>query len=181
MHVFCLYTGFVTDGEFNSLRTQGTNRPVSIIQLIMDSKSEARSTASKQIESFLKPTRRGKNPFHLLIKNLHVIFFFRISFAVLTTTKNLRWDLNPRSFKCYLLSLLLTLEVGPDNININNWIIIIINNVLPCLFHLRWSDSTSAASSSISYWRCGLAGRMLRRRTLLPWFHQTASTETISW
>lgn len=33
--------GFVTDGEFNSIRTMGSSRPISIIQLIMDSKAEA--------------------------------------------------------------------------------------------------------------------------------------------
>ena len=54
-----LFLGFVTDGEFNSLRTQGTSRPVSVIQLIMDAKSEARSTSSRQIESYPKPIRRG--------------------------------------------------------------------------------------------------------------------------
>ena len=50
-----LFLGFVTDGEFNSLRTQGTSRPVSVIQLIMDAESEAQSTSSRQIESSLKP------------------------------------------------------------------------------------------------------------------------------
>lgn len=57
------FLGFVTDGEFNSLRTQGAGRPVSVIQLIMDSRSEARSTASRQIESYLKPIRRGIDVF----------------------------------------------------------------------------------------------------------------------
>lgn len=32
--------GCVTDGEFNSIRTMGSGRPISIIQLIMDSKAE---------------------------------------------------------------------------------------------------------------------------------------------
>jgi hypothetical protein len=60
LHIkFDLFLGFVTDGEFNSLRTQRTSRPVAVIQLIMDAKSEALSTSSRQIESYLKPTVRG--------------------------------------------------------------------------------------------------------------------------
>ena len=51
--------GFVTDGEFNSLRTKGNHRPVSVIQLLMDAKAEAKSTPSRQIESYLTPTHRG--------------------------------------------------------------------------------------------------------------------------
>ena len=41
--MFVSFEGFVTDGEFNSLRTQGSQRPVSVIQLIMDAKGEARA------------------------------------------------------------------------------------------------------------------------------------------
>ncbi len=51
--------GYVTDGEFNSLRTQGTNRPVSVIQLIMDAKNEARAIHSKDIEKFFKSVKKG--------------------------------------------------------------------------------------------------------------------------
>ena len=47
-----LSIGFVTDGEFNSLRTQDSKRPVSVIQLIMDAKKEARAITSKKIEKF---------------------------------------------------------------------------------------------------------------------------------
>jgi len=50
-----LFTGFSTDGEFNSLRTKGSARPVSVIQLKTDARSEARSTSVRQIEQFLFP------------------------------------------------------------------------------------------------------------------------------
>ena len=41
------YTGFVSDGEFNSLRTQGEHRPVHLWQLIHDAK-ESVSRQSQQ-------------------------------------------------------------------------------------------------------------------------------------
>lgn len=49
------FTGFSTDGEFNSLRTKGSTRPVSVVQLKTDARSEARSTSVRQIERFLFP------------------------------------------------------------------------------------------------------------------------------
>ena len=52
-------SGFVTDGEFNSLRTQGSKRPVSVIQLIMDAKNEARAIPSRDIEKFFKTIKKG--------------------------------------------------------------------------------------------------------------------------
>ena len=57
--LYALYTGCVSDGEFNSLRTRGTTRPVSVIQLIMDSKAEAKSMKAVQIEAHLKPICTG--------------------------------------------------------------------------------------------------------------------------
>lgn len=57
--MFVSFEGFVTDGEFNSLRTQGSQRPVSVIQLIMDAKSEARAIPSKDIEKFFKTVNKG--------------------------------------------------------------------------------------------------------------------------
>ena len=52
--------GFVTDGEFSSLRTMGNSRPISIIQLISDARAVARSTPSRCIESYLILGRNGE-------------------------------------------------------------------------------------------------------------------------
>ena len=52
--------GFVTDGKFNSLMTKGSQRPVSIIQLIMDAKKEANSISFHWIERYLRPKHVGK-------------------------------------------------------------------------------------------------------------------------
>lgn len=60
LHVFVSLEGFVTDGEFNSLRTLGSQRPVSIIQLIMDAKKEANSISFRRIERFRRPKHVGK-------------------------------------------------------------------------------------------------------------------------
>jgi hypothetical protein len=57
--LYIYFKGFVTDGEFNSLRTQGKDRPVSVIQLIMDAKNEARAIPAKEIEKFFKPVKKG--------------------------------------------------------------------------------------------------------------------------
>ena len=57
--VTILILGLVTDGEFNSLRTQGVKRAVSIIQVLMDSKTESRRTTVQQIVKFLKPVHKG--------------------------------------------------------------------------------------------------------------------------
>ena len=58
-YMFVSFKGFVTDGEFHSLRTQGSQRQVSVIQLIMDAKSEARAIPSKDIEKFFKTVNKG--------------------------------------------------------------------------------------------------------------------------
>jgi len=60
LFLFVSLEGFVTDGEFNSLRTKGSQRPVSIIQLIMDAKKEANSTSFCRIERYLRPKHVGK-------------------------------------------------------------------------------------------------------------------------
>lgn len=62
-----LFTGFSTDGEFNSLRTKGSTRPVSVVQLKADARSEARSTSVRQIERFLFPIVGKFFPFLWLI------------------------------------------------------------------------------------------------------------------
>ena len=41
------------------MRTQGKDRPVSVIQLIMDAKNEARALPSKEIEKFFKCVKKG--------------------------------------------------------------------------------------------------------------------------
>ena len=65
---FCIsFKGFVTDGEFNSLPTQGKDRPVSIIQLIMDAKNEARAIPAKEIEKFFKSVKKGNYTVVLLL------------------------------------------------------------------------------------------------------------------
>ena len=55
-----LQPGCVSDGEFNSLRAQGTDRPVSLIQLIMDAKKSAKAMKARDIELFLMPINVGK-------------------------------------------------------------------------------------------------------------------------
>ena len=53
MHI--IGVGSVTDGEFNSLRTNGINRPISVIEIIKEAKAEARSTHVKEIRKYLTP------------------------------------------------------------------------------------------------------------------------------
>lgn len=50
-----VFAGFVTDGEYNSLRTTGSCDDISIIKLIMDAKVAARSTPVKKIKEYLTP------------------------------------------------------------------------------------------------------------------------------
>ena len=53
--------GFVTDGEWNSIPTQRSERPVSIIQLLMDPKKEAKSIRVHEIRMYLT-YNQAKNP-----------------------------------------------------------------------------------------------------------------------
>ncbi|XP_077996424.1 uncharacterized protein LOC144449720 [Glandiceps talaboti] len=57
-----IVVGFVTDGEWNSLRTMGTERPVSIIQLMMEAKSNARQTSVNAIKMYLTMDEEGHTP-----------------------------------------------------------------------------------------------------------------------
>lgn len=50
-----MHVGSVTDGEFNSLRTMGRQRPISVIELIKEAKAEARSTDVRKIRKYLTP------------------------------------------------------------------------------------------------------------------------------
>ena len=61
---FCLYViGLTTDGEFNSVRTSGRNRPISIIDVIRMAKAEARnmkeSTVTKYFPVHAQPASVG--------------------------------------------------------------------------------------------------------------------------
>lgn len=53
MWYYCVIQRIVTNVGFNSFRTQSSKRPVSLIQLIMDAKNEARAMPSKDIEKIL--------------------------------------------------------------------------------------------------------------------------------
>ena len=66
-----LSTGFSTDGEFNLLRTKGSERPVSIVQLKTDAHNEARSMSVRRIEQFLWPVV-GR---FLSIKSCDVLYY----------------------------------------------------------------------------------------------------------
>lgn len=54
--------GFVTDGEWNSLRTMGSERPISVIQLLIDSGKEATSTHVSDIEKYLTINKASNQP-----------------------------------------------------------------------------------------------------------------------
>ena len=56
--------GFVTDGEWHSIRTQGSERAVSIIQLLMDARKEAGSIRVNQIKKYLKINPLTNQPHH---------------------------------------------------------------------------------------------------------------------
>ena len=49
------------------MRTQGKDRPVSVIQLIMDAENEARAIPAKEIEKFFKSVKKGNYTVVLLL------------------------------------------------------------------------------------------------------------------
>ena len=63
LRVTIFFVGFVTDGEFNSLGTMGSERPISLLQLISDSRKMARSMRVTQIERYFTLDAHGK-PMH---------------------------------------------------------------------------------------------------------------------
>ena len=65
--IILFYLGFVTDGEFNSLRTKGEKRPLHVVEVIRDARN---SVSSKS----------GKN---LLFMNLYVYEFFKYSCSII--------------------------------------------------------------------------------------------------
>ena len=49
----------MTDGEFSSLRTRGSKRAISVVQLVSDARSMSRSTRVTQIERSFKLDAQG--------------------------------------------------------------------------------------------------------------------------
>ena len=58
-HVCVFFVGFTTDGEFNSLRTGGVRRPISVIELIKNAKSEAKGMPVKIVSSLFRLDKEG--------------------------------------------------------------------------------------------------------------------------
>ena len=56
---FCLFEGFVTDGEFNSLCTMGSECPISILQPISDARQKTKSTPVTNIAKYLRLNPQG--------------------------------------------------------------------------------------------------------------------------
>lgn len=54
--------GFVTDGEWNSVRTMRTERPISVVQLLMESRKEAMFTHVSDIEKYLTINKASNQP-----------------------------------------------------------------------------------------------------------------------
>lgn len=64
----------MTDGEFNSLRTMGSERPISLLQLISDSRKMARSMRVSQIEHYFTLDAHGKQRhFYLYSSSVHTV------------------------------------------------------------------------------------------------------------
>lgn len=74
----CFFVGTVTDGEFNSLSTMGGKRPISIIQVMMDVKAEARSINVNTIRKYITPKR---------IQGIFFLSFFSCSFLLIPCVK----------------------------------------------------------------------------------------------
>jgi hypothetical protein len=55
-----LFSGFTTDGEFNSVRTSGKSRPISIVGVIQEARNKARSIGEKKMTSYFKLDGQGK-------------------------------------------------------------------------------------------------------------------------
>ena len=51
--------GFVSDGEWNSLRTRGTERPVQLLTLIKEAKDEALAMKAFEIYELFQPKLIG--------------------------------------------------------------------------------------------------------------------------
>ena len=56
---FQFFTGFTTDGEFNSLRTIGRFRPISIIEVIKGARNSAGAMKFAVLKKYLQPSAEG--------------------------------------------------------------------------------------------------------------------------
>lgn len=85
---FCL--GFTTDGEFNSLRTVGNERPISVIELIKKSRHEVRSKSANTIASYLTLGGHGRLIFQCTshIKNYYFQLSVRVPELLVTSMSN---------------------------------------------------------------------------------------------
>lgn len=57
--LYCILTGFTTDGEFNSLRTTGKKRPISIVELIKNARNSAKSIKAADVNKYFKLNDQG--------------------------------------------------------------------------------------------------------------------------
>ena len=56
---FLLFTGFTTDGEFNSLRTKGGRRPISIIEIIKTARNSTRAMTVTVLKKYFQSRTQG--------------------------------------------------------------------------------------------------------------------------
>jgi hypothetical protein len=57
LNIIILFSlGFVTDGEFNSLRTKGEKRPLHVVELIRDARNSVSSKSGKTLLKLLVRT-----------------------------------------------------------------------------------------------------------------------------
>ena len=68
--LYCILTGFTTDGEFNSLRTTGKKRPISIVELIKNARNSAKSIKAADVNKYFKLNDQGM--FFLMQDSTHL-------------------------------------------------------------------------------------------------------------
>lgn len=54
-----IFKGFSTDGEFNSLRSRGRQRPISLVDVIKDAKKVAMGMKAASITKYFKVDKYG--------------------------------------------------------------------------------------------------------------------------
>ena len=59
-------SGISTDGDFNSLRTCGNARPISVIEIMKNAKADARKTKSDVMSKYFKTDEFGRYAFIFL-------------------------------------------------------------------------------------------------------------------
>ena len=57
MIIICVCTGFVSNGEFNYLRTKGYTRPLSVLQVRTNVKNKYAKIGAKALSAMLTPKR----------------------------------------------------------------------------------------------------------------------------